>query len=116
MNKNKEIGRKGESVAADYLKNNDYRIIERNFRKYRKEIDLIALHEKLLVFIEVKTRFSNAYGPPEDSVDDRKIEHILECANHYIEDSGWEGKIRFDIITVRSSDWSMLTHIKDAFY
>lgn len=116
MNKNKEIGRKGELVAAEYLKNNGYKIIQRNFRKYRKEIDIIAQINNTIAFVEVKTRLSDAYGPPEDSIDDRKIENILDCANNYIQETVWEGEIRFDIITVRSSDWSIIQHIQDAFY
>ena len=116
MYNNKEIGRKGELVAANYLENNGYRIIERNFRKNRKEIDIIARINNTIAFVEVKTRFSDAYGPPEDSIDDRKIEHILDCADNYIRETNWEGEIRFDIITVRSTDWSIIDHIQDAFY
>jgi len=116
LNKNKEIGRKGELLAAEYLINRGYQIIQKNFRKNRKEIDIIAQINNTIVFVEVKTRLSERFGPPEDSIDDRKIENILDCANDYIQETLWKGEIRFDIITVKSSDWSILNHIQDAFY
>ena len=64
-------GKIGEDLAAKYLERNGLRIIERNYRFERGEIDLIAEEGEELVFVEVKTRRSNAFGAPEDAVTER---------------------------------------------
>jgi putative endonuclease len=114
-NKNIEIGKKGEDMAADYLKRKNYRILARNYRSGRIEIDIIAIHGDQLVFIEVKTRTGSEFGYPEESVDDAKQDAIQTCAEDYILDTGWEGDIRFDIIGVSLHDPSPIYHIVDAF-
>ena len=114
-NKNIEIGKKGEDMAAEYLRNLDYRILERNYRSGRTEIDIIAEHGDKLIFIEVKTRTGLAYGLPEEAVDESKQEAIETCAETYILDKGWEGNIRFDIIAVSLNDPEPIRHFTDAF-
>ncbi len=114
-NKNIEIGKKGEDMAVDYLEHLGYEILERNFRSGRIEIDIIAKLADRLIFIEVKTRTGNLYGYPEEAVDDQKQDSIENCAEAYILDTGWQGKIRFDIIAVNLNQKSPIFHIKDAF-
>jgi putative endonuclease len=114
-NKNIEIGKKGEDMAAEYLKKLNYEILERNYRAGRVEIDIIAKQNDELVFIEVKTRTSYSFGFPEEAVDDAKQESIEACAEEYILDTGWEGKIRFDIIAVNLNDTDPIRHFRDAF-
>ena len=116
MSKNTEIGHKGELIAIEYLKKAGYVIICSNYRFERYEIDIIAREGDTLVFIEVKARNSARFGAPEEAIDDRKIDHILECANHYIEDTQWMNRIRFDIITVRMDKGPAINHIRDAFF
>ena len=116
MSKNKEIGRKGESIAADYLINSGYALLEKNYKFRRYEIDIIAKIESTLVFIEVKTRQSYNYGYPEEAVDSRKIDNILDCADHYIYQTQWNGNIRFDIISILLEPKLSIDHIEDAFY
>lgn len=114
-NKNIEIGKKGEDMAVEYLTNLDYRILERNYRSGRIEIDIIAQHGNKLVFIEVKTRTGRSFGLPEEAVDDSKQESIEACAETYILDNGWEGNIRFDIIAVSLNDPEPIRHFTDVF-
>ncbi len=116
MSKNKEIGNKGESIAAKYLNRLGYRIITTNYRFEKTEIDIIAREEDVLIFIEVKTRKSLNYGLPEDAVDNKKIENILDCANYYINITHWTGPIRFDIISIMLFPEISINHLKDAFY
>ncbi len=116
MSKNKEIGKKGESVAIDYLLSLGYSIREVNYYHRKKEIDIICEIDQTLVFVEVKTRRSSKFGMPEEAVDDRKIENILDCAGHYIERNRWKGAIRFDIIALQVGADVSIDHIKDAFY
>ncbi|MBR9997492.1 MAG: YraN family protein [Cyclobacteriaceae bacterium] len=116
MSKNKEIGHKGELIAIEYLAKAGYQIVCTNYRYARYEIDIIAIEDETLVFVEVKTRGSGRFGLPEEAIDDKKIDNILECANYYIENTQWLKRIRFDIISI--SLWPGLTvrHIKDAFF
>ena len=77
------LGKKGEELAAFYLKSQGYQIIEKNFKKRYGEIDLIALEKDTLVFIEVKTRWSKKFGPPEEAVTPRKLKSIIKTAQYY---------------------------------
>ena len=116
MSKNKEIGRKGEALAAEYLRDKGFTILERNYRYGRLEIDIIGQIKNTIVFIEVKTRRSNRYGYPEEAVDNKKTDHILSCADHYIYQNQWAGDIRFDIISIFLKPEISIEHIEDAFY
>ena len=100
MGKNKELGQEGEQLATDYLKKKGWKILERNYRSSRSEIDLIASKDDLLVFVEVKMRTNARFGMPEDFVDQRKADNIIKGAEHYIKEKDWKGNIRFDIISI----------------
>ncbi len=110
-------GREGERLAAEYLEKKGYRIRERNLRVGHQEIDLVAEREGWIVFVEVKARSSTSFGQPEDFVDEAKGARIVEAADVYLTDIGWEGNVRFDIvaITFRPGEPEIL-HIEDAFY
>lgn len=84
-NQRQSLGHLGESIAADYLKNKGYMILERNWRTPYGEIDLIASDKETVVFVEVKTRASNSLGPPEISITPRKEEHMRNAAEYYIQ-------------------------------
>lgn len=117
MGNNKELGDKGEGIAADYLQKEGYEIMARNYRYSRNEIDIIARNDKLLVFVEVKTRTSTYFGYPEESVTDRKAELIMEAADNYIYDTDWQGDIRFDIIAIEFQSHNyQVHHFRDAFF
>ena len=110
------IGQKGEEFAGKYLIENGYKIVERNYRFKRAEIDIIAKKGKLLVFIEVKTRKNNNFGFPEEFVSDRKIELFGLSSEEYIEQIEWEGNIRFDVIALTAIKASFeIEHFEDAF-
>jgi putative endonuclease len=96
------IGYLGESIAAAFLKNKGYSILERNYRTPHGEIDLIVSQDKLIAFVEVKTRASSSLGPPEISITPRKIEHMCNAAEYYIQQhpemvNDW----RIDAITIQ---------------
>ena len=116
MSKNIEIGRKGESIAIDYLLRKGYTILEKNYSYRRFEIDIIAKQKDTIIFIEVKTRRSRDFGYPEEAVDNRKIRHILNCADHYIYQTQWKGNIRFDVLSILINPKLSIDHIEDAFY
>ena len=116
MASNKTKGDLGEELASEYILKLGFSILERNYRYKRAEIDVIAQKENLLVFFEVKARNGNAYGYPEEAVDEKKTEMVLMAANNYILETGWEEEIRFDIISISMHSENRIMHFEDAFY
>jgi putative endonuclease len=111
------LGRMGEDVAAKILKEAGYRIIERNYRCRGGEVDIVALDGKTVVFVEVKTRSSEEYGPPQLAVDGRKQRQLTRAAMTYLKEKRlltWSA--RFDVvgIVVRGNSHDV-EHIKNAF-
>ncbi len=96
----KELGKEGEKLACRFLRRKGYRIRERNYRSSLGEIDVVAWDKGALVFIEVKTRRTNDYGSPQESVTKDKQERVRKVALTYLKKQGWEGDCRFDIISV----------------
>jgi putative endonuclease len=119
MSKHLDTGIQGEAIAAEYLERKGYRIVERNYRAGRGELDLIAwFGDDLLVFVEVKTRAGDGFGGPEGAVDARKQDRMARTAGIYMEQIGYEWAIRFDIIAVfvKNGVFQDLRHIEDAFF
>lgn len=84
------IGRWGETIAAHFLEQNGYGILDRNARTPHGEIDLVAsqargrAEERIIVFVEVKTRTTANFGLPEEAVDTQKLQHLFFSAENYI--------------------------------
>ena len=116
MGKNKDLGLEGEQLAANYLRNESWNVLEMNYRFSRSEVDLIAEKNNLLIFVEVKTRTNTSFGQPEDFVDVKKAENIMAAADHYISEKNWMGNIRFDIISIIKTKEVEIKHFEDAFY
>lgn len=86
LNKNlrkKRLGKIGEDLACQYLENHNFTIVERNFQKRYGELDIIALKDNILVFVEVKTRIGRKFGLPEEAVTPRKLSEIKQTAYYY---------------------------------
>lgn len=113
MGNNIISGKEGEDIAAAFMERKGFQILVKNFRSGRAEIDLIAIKDSLMVFAEVKLRTRVAYGLPEAAVDSSKEERIMEAAENYIFENDWNGKIRFDIISIVNK--KEVYHIEDAF-
>lgn len=109
-------GANGEDLACELLHQKGYRILQRNLRMGKAELDIIAHQNEVLVFIEVKTRTNDNFGYPEEFVNRRKQRMILNAADSYILKTGWKEDIRFDIIAVTMSNPPELFHIEDAFH
>lgn len=113
-----EIGRRGEEAAAAYLERMGMRIVDRNWRHGRGEIDIIAIDGEDLVVCEVKTRASTAAGQPEEAVTSAKQRRLVRLAEAYVAASGCtEISLRFDVISivVISEDRALLRHHRAAF-
>jgi putative endonuclease len=110
-------GRRGEQVAARHLKRCGYLILARNYRAAGAEIDLVALDESTLVFVEVKFRLGSGFGTPAEAVDLEKRERIRRAARAFAE---WRGvpdlPARFDVVAISGAGrFSRLELIKNAF-
>ena len=114
----RELGRTGEDIACEQLRKKGYEIVERGFRLFRGEIDVIARDGGTLVFVEVKTRADESHGRPEESVTPGKQRQIRRIAQGYLlKNSLGEGACRFDVVAIllRAPDDCRLEHFKDAF-
>jgi len=112
------LGRTGEEAAVRYLEKKGYRIVERGFRLLRGEIDILAYDRATLVFAEVKTRTSQAFGLPEESVTPAKQAQIRKIAQGYLAHHHLEDiPCRFDVLSVLidSDRRVMIRHLENAF-
>ena len=95
-----EWGKWGEDTAADFLEQNGYQIIERDWKSGRRDIDIIATDGSEVVFVEVKTRRNRLYGDPEEAVDYHKLQSLRMAINHYIKYRHINSDVRLDIISI----------------
>jgi len=113
----KELGRRGEEVAFRFLKKKGYRIIEKNYACKMGEMDIIAKEKDTLVFIEVKTRTSALFGPPQLAVNFSKQRQLSKVALNYLKEKRLEDvKARFDVVAIfLGGKEEEIELIKDAF-
>lgn len=117
MSKNLELGRRGEQIAVRHLVRQGYTILETNWRFSRAEIDIIAMHDQILVFVEVKTRSTAFFGAPELAVTNHKKNLMIDAANAYMIQINHDWEIRFDIISIiLENEPPTLQHFQDAFF
>lgn len=111
------LGRYGEEAAALYLSARGYSIVARNLRTPVGEVDIIAQKSKILIFIEVKTRRSLAFGSPLEAVGPRKQRQIIRAAQWYLSSSPYRGlQPRFDVIAILyPPSGPQIEHIVNAF-
>ncbi len=112
-------GRKGEDDAARYLTERGYQLLKRNFRCPYGEVDIIALDGPVLVFVEVRSRSTENYGLPQESITEEKRSRLRRTARYYLAASGGHrGPVRFDVLAIkykRNGQMEFLEHIKNAF-
>jgi len=117
----KEFGNGGENTACLFLGTKGYKIIERNYKAYRKEIDVIALRDEYIIFAEVKTRSSVKFGVPSESVNITKQRHIIFAAKNFMLENGRlysELQPRFDVVEIyhdKKTGKNYVRHIEGAF-
>lgn len=121
MAEHNELGKIGEDLAVEYLQQNGYKILDRNWTFQKAEIDIIAQKESDLAIVEVKTRSSLDFGLPQDFVKPKKIQLLIKAVNAYINDREKDFcddlNIRFDIIAIHKNGESFaIEHLTDAFY
>lgn len=112
------LGKKGEDIAATYLKENGYTILERNYRYKRSEIDIICSKGLFLIFVEVKTRKNNSFGYPEEQITNKQKTAIQKAAIYFQNNTNVKfSLVRYDIISLMI-DFDKIQdvkHLEDAF-
>ena len=111
-----ELGKKGEQLAADFLRNNGYTVLSRNWQCGHLEVDVIAENSEFVVFCEVKARSSTVMGNPEECVTAQKQKNLIRAASRYLQMTGKTKEVRFDIISVvANGEKFTVSHMPRAF-
>ncbi len=111
------LGRRGEELAVHALSRQGYAIVERNWRTPGGEIDVVAVQGGALVFVEVKTRRTRAFGPPQEAVSPAKQAHLRQAAELYLQShqGDWTA-VRFDVVAITlTGPTPQIDIIPDAF-
>ena len=117
MAQHNELGKLGEEMAVEFLKKDDYDILETNWVFQKAEIDIIAQKENILAVIEVKTRSSIDFGLPQDFVKPKKIQLLVKAVNEYVTVNDLDLEVRFDIIAIQKNGNDFKTeHLQNAFF
>jgi|SRR5437868_9903055 putative endonuclease len=103
MAEHNKLGEEGEELAVKWLTENGYTILHRNWRYKQFEIDIIALKDKFLHFIEVKARSFSPFGHPEDSVRKKKFKNLQRAADEFLFLNPGHKWIRYDILAITFS-------------
>ncbi|WP_439130217.1 YraN family protein [Polaribacter sp.] len=116
MAQHNDLGEKGEQLAVEFLIKNGYKILEKNYRYLKAEVDIIAQKNDTLAAIEVKTRTSSYFGNPEEFVNPKKIKLLISAIDHYVVERDLDVEVRFDIIAIiTNKKETKIEHLEDAF-
>jgi len=117
MAQHNELGKKGEQLAVDFLHKNNYKIIQRNYRFDKAEVDIIAQKAGILAIVEVKTRSTTDFGNPQDFVKPKQIKNLVKAVDAYVIENNINLEVRFDIIAiVKKNKGFEIEHLENAFY
>lgn len=112
-----DLGKQGEQIAIEYLQRKGFRILETNYRYQKAEVDIIALKDKTLAIVEVKTRSTAVFGNPQDFLKRNQIDRIVNAVDHYIQSKQLEVDVRFDIIAIiKTKDNTDIQHLESAYF
>jgi putative endonuclease len=113
------VGQKAEEAAAKFLIEKGFKLLDQNYRCHLGEIDLIMHDQRTLVFVEVKSRSSNKFGPAALAVNPKKQMRIIRVAQRYIQEKGYKEQtqnIRFDVVGLDNfPDEPLIQHYQNAF-
>ena len=110
-----ELGKWGENLAAEYLQDKGYEILERDWKSGHHDLDIVAKEDDTLVVVEVKTRRNRLFGDPEEAINYKKRMSLQSAINHYVKSHRLGSSVRFDIISIVGTIGSKpeIDHIKD---
>ena len=111
-----DLGKKGEELAVAYLLKNGYKIVARNFRHQKAEVDIIARKESTLAIVEVKTRSTPDFGNPQDFVKGKQIQNLVKAVDFFVTENNLDAEVRFDIIAIiKNQSGTKIEHLENAF-
>ena len=111
-----ELGKEGEDLAVTHLLKNGYKIVARNFRYQKAEVDIIARKNDVLAVIEVKTRSTPDFGDPQNFVKQKQINSLVKAIDHFVNEHNLEVNVRFDIVAIiKNKAGTRIEHLEDAF-
>ena len=114
----REMGRLAEDLAADFLREKGYEVVDRNFTVRRGEVDLVVASDSVLAFVEVRSRADERWGTPEETIGPVKVRRVVHAARHWLARNGDMGKdLRFDVVAIDGSPDSPreIRHLPGAF-
>lgn len=113
----RETGAIAEQIAKAYLEKKGHHIITTNWYYGHLELDIIARNGDELVIVEVKSRYGEGFDHPTDAISTKKMRQVIEAAEGYIQETGWNKDTRFDLITIvfTGPENYELEHFEDAF-
>lgn len=100
MHTRSKLGHWGESVAIRFLRKNGFWIVARNVRTPHGELDIVAVHDGIVVAVEVKTRRTSTYGLPQNAITENKLLHLQQSLEWLIEEWQWKRAYRLDVIAI----------------
>ena len=117
MAEHNDFGKESENLAVEFLEKKGYKILVKNYRYLKAEIDIIAETENQIVIIEVKARSTDTFINPEEAVNKKKIRLLISAANHFLEENEIDKEARFDIIAILPTEENQfqIKHIENAF-
>jgi len=107
-----ELGKKGEEIAAGFLKDAGYKILNRNYMIGHSDIDILAKHNEFLVFVEVRTKSKDNQGMPEDTLTKKKLRRMKNTAELYIAFNHYEGPARLDAVCIILDNSDRINHLE----
>lgn len=113
--KTTDIGRKAEAAAAVYLEMRGYKIIERNWRMPRAEIDIVAEKKGVVHFVEVKYRQNDEQGGGLEAITPTKLKQMQRAAWLWVDETKWRGEYALSVIEIIGHDYIVMNFIENAF-
>ena len=116
MAEHNDLGKEGEDLAVDFLQKSGYKIVARNFRYLKAEVDIIARKKNVLAVIEVKTRSTPDFGDPQNFVKQKQINLLIKAVDFFVNEHKLDVDVRFDIVAIiRNKAGTRIEHLEDAF-
>ncbi len=117
MGKHNEFGKEGEEIAVNFLIEKGYRILYRNFRHLKAEVDVIAEKDNVVVMVEVRARSNDQIISIAETISPKKIKLLVSAADFYMTEMKLDKEVRFDILTIlKNKKIFKIDHLESAFY
>ena len=110
-----DIGRKAEIAASTYLEMRGYQVLERNCRRPRAEIDIVALKDGVVHFVEVKYRVTNEQGGGLEAITPTKLKQMQRAAWLWVDETKWRGEYVLSVVEITGPNFTVMGFIENAF-